>query len=130
MTSKSQRASRFRLTLLCATFTLGIIAGEPSAADEPTAISLPKSWAALANEAPVRAPDHPIPDVSWDTEARKSYGIPAAEIIGFDVLLNLVNRQHHSDYRSNFSTIRRNLHSSWVVDSDPFKTNQLGHPYQ
>ena len=35
-----------------------------------------------------------------------------------------------SDYKSNASTIRRNLHSSWVVDSDPFSINQLGHPYQ
>jgi hypothetical protein len=33
------------------------------------------------------------------------------------------------DYKSNISTIRHNLHSSWVVDSDPFRTNQLGHPY-
>ena len=33
------------------------------------------------------------------------------------------------DYNSNISTIRHNLHSSWVVDSDPFRTNQLGHPY-
>jgi hypothetical protein len=27
-------------------------------------------------------------------------------------------------------SIRRNLHSSWVVDRDPFEVNQLGHPYQ
>jgi hypothetical protein len=27
-------------------------------------------------------------------------------------------------------SIRRNLHSKWVVDDDPFHVNQLGHPYQ
>jgi hypothetical protein len=27
-------------------------------------------------------------------------------------------------------SIRHNLHSSWGIDSDPFLTNQLGHPYQ
>jgi hypothetical protein len=28
------------------------------------------------------------------------------------------------------ASIRRNLRSGWVVDDDPFTTNQLGHPYQ
>ena len=28
------------------------------------------------------------------------------------------------------ATIRRNLHSSWGTDRDPFNVNQLGHPYQ
>src|SRR5207237_7923763 len=67
-----------------------------------------------------------------DIEARKSYVIPALEILGFEVLLNQVNRHsgNGEDYKSNLSTIRHNLHHSWVVDSDPFKTNQLGHPYQ
>lgn len=64
--------------------------------------------------------------------SRKDYGVPAAEVLGFAFLLNQVNRHTDdgSDYRSNLSTIRRNLHSSWVVDSDPFRINQLGHPYQ
>ena len=68
----------------------------------------------------------------WDSDAGKSYSIPAVEILGFGFLLNQFNR-HYSDshdYDSNLSTIRRNLRSSWVTDNDPFKTNQLGHPYQ
>ena len=71
-------------------------------------------------------------DFSADIEARKSYAIPALEIVGFDFLLNQINRHDSgsSDYDSNLSTIRRNLRSSWGVDNDPFRTNQLGHPYQ
>jgi hypothetical protein len=71
------------------------------------------------------------PDTSTQVEASKSYAIPAAEIVLFDYLLNRFNRAHYgSDYASNLSTARRNFHHSFVIDSDPFKTNQLGHPYQ
>ena len=65
-------------------------------------------------------------------EANKSYLIPAAEIVGFDFLLNQFNRRYSgiSDYDSNLSTIRHNLSSSWKDDKDPFSINQLGHPYQ
>ncbi len=71
-------------------------------------------------------------DFSSDGKTNKSYLIPALEIVGFDFLLNQFNRQYSgvSDYDSNFSTIRHNLKSSWDVDGDPFKVNQLGHPYQ
>ena len=71
-------------------------------------------------------------DFSSNIQANKSYLIPAVEIIGFDVLLNLYNRRFSgsSDYDSNLSTIRHNLSSSWNTDKDPFKINQLGHPYQ
>ena len=66
-----------------------------------------------------------------DIEARKSYWIPAGEIVGFDLLLNGINRTYLSDeYKSSLSSIRHNLHGNWHTDSDPFTTNQLGHPYQ
>ena len=66
-----------------------------------------------------------------EIDASKSYWIPAAEILGFDLLLNGFNRTFIDDsYKSNVSSIRRNLSSSWNVDNDPFTTNQLGHPYQ
>ena len=72
-------------------------------------------------------PDDSLP-AAWN--ARKSYAIPAAEIVGFEFLLNQFDRHVlGTDFASNASTIRRNLHSSWVVDSDPFRINQLGHPY-
>lgn len=62
----------------------------------------------------------------------KSYAIPAAEIVGFDFLLNQFNRHFSgsSDYDSNLSTLKHNLHHSWVVDNDPFEINQFLHPYQ
>ena len=64
------------------------------------------------------------------TPRNKSYAIPAAEILGFEFLLNQFDRHVlGTDFASNASTIRRNLHSSWVVDRDPFEINQLGHPY-
>ncbi len=70
-------------------------------------------------------------DALAEIEAKKSYWIPAAEIIGFDVILNGINRNFISDeYNSSLSSIRKNLRSGWRVDNDPFSTNQFGHPYQ
>jgi hypothetical protein len=69
-------------------------------------------------------------DFMADIEERKSYWIPAAEIFGFDALVNVINRQTSDDYDSTTSSIRDNLRSSWRTDNDPFATNQLGHPYQ
>jgi hypothetical protein len=59
--------------------------------------------------------------------------LPWMEIAGFDLLVNRVNRRFSStpdDYAVSLDSIRHNLHSSWGVDQDPFKVNQLGHPYQ
>jgi hypothetical protein len=60
------------------------------------------------------------------------YAVPALEIIGFDLLLNLYNRRFSGSnvYDVNAGTIRRNLRGPWVVDNDPFKVNQAAHPYQ
>lgn len=62
----------------------------------------------------------------------KSYLLPAAEIIGFDFLLNRYNRKFSgsSDYDVSRTSIRNNLHGPWVTDNDPFKINQFAHPYQ
>ena len=69
----------------------------------------------------------------WDVEmaARKSYWIPALDIIGFQVLLNRFDRYREGsgDYDVTAASIRRNLRHSWVVDSDPFSVNQFLHPY-
>ncbi len=62
---------------------------------------------------------------------RKSYVIPALEIVTFDALLNVFDRLVlGSEYKSNLSTIRRNLRRSWVEERDPYAINQFGHPYQ
>ena len=81
--------------------------------------------------APVAASSNlttPVPQ--WGTE--KSYLIPALEIVGFDVLLNLFDRVYYGccDYDVDFSSIKRNLHRGWNEDRDEFTVNQLGHPYQ
>ncbi len=58
---------------------------------------------------------------------------PALEIVGFGILLNRINYccgSGREDYHVTADTIRTNLHSSWVVDDDPFNVNQFAHPYQ
>jgi len=72
----------------------------------------------------------PAEDRSAEIEARKSYAIPAAEILVFQYLLNRFDRHvYGADYASNPSTARHNLQHGWVTDNDPFETNQFGHPY-
>ena len=68
--------------------------------------------------------------VPWGTE--QSYLVPALEIVGFDVLLNLFDRAYFGccDFDVDFSSIKRNLHRGWNEDRDKFTVNQLGHPYQ
>lgn len=70
------------------------------------------------------------PAPQWGTE--KSYLIPALEIVGFDVLLNLFDRAYFGccDYDVDLSSIKRNLRRGWQEDRDEFTVNQLGHPYQ
>ena len=143
MLDRIWRSASCRAVVLCAGLTMGLPQAAPAVASEPASSNLPQLWAAAANEASIgpggpAAPDATIitagkksaSDAAAEIEAHKSYVIPVFEIVGFDLLVNLINRPSDSDFRSNWSTIRRNLHSSWVVDSDPFKTNQLGHPYQ
>ncbi len=104
------------------------------------AVAIPLAAAAAdANEtaaaAPVMsvaasAPPSPAADRRWS-----DYALPMAEIIGFDFLVNRLNYKFgdsssRDDYAVTMDSIRRNLHSSWGTDDDPFKINQLGHPYQ
>ena len=126
----SRYASLCRATLLGAAFTLGFTAAYAAFAAEPALTGPAKPWATLASEAAASAPDKPKLDFSADSAARKNYGIPALEILSFELLLNQYNRRYVSDdYKSNMSSISHNLRSSWAVDDDPFRTNQLGHPY-
>lgn len=132
---------------------LAVASAVPSAAasgeDRDRADDLPAAWAALKGTSvaqrgvsPPATASSTRPDDEADDRAerrkglafgaQRSHAIPAVELLGFAFLLNEVNRHTYSgtDYDSNLSTIRRNLHSSWVVDHDPFTVNQLGHPYQ
>jgi hypothetical protein len=114
---------------------IGAAASAANATAAAPADDLPTLWAAAAaalpqaaNPAVAQLPTEPEPPAA----PMKNYVLPAVEIVGFSFLLNLYNRHladDADDYKSTISTIRHNLHSSWVVDSDPFRTNQLGHPY-
>ncbi len=112
------------LGLLSASTVYG---AEPAATEE-----LPPSIVAQEKASDARIVNTPKPDLSLEIEAQKSYAIPALEILGFDFLLNRFNRRFidRNEYDSSFSSIKRNLRSSWNVDKDPFNINQLGHPYQ
>jgi hypothetical protein len=92
--------------------------GEPG---DPGTISL-SAWA-------LEPPGH---GQVWGEGKGKSYLIPAADIIGFEFLLNMFNRHYNAEdvYGSDWSSIHRNLHSGWIIDNDPFATNQFLHPYQ
>jgi hypothetical protein len=127
--------------LLALVWAPAAIATEPGTG----ASDLPAAWAAARDAdaeraalSPTAPPDAALRDErarraqsdAAQIEAHKSYAIPAAEIVGFEFLLNQFDRHVlGTDFASNASTIRRNLHSSWVVDRDPFSINQLGHPY-
>ncbi|MDB5888700.1 MAG: hypothetical protein JWM03_1572 [Rhodocyclales bacterium] len=104
----------------------------PASAEEPTVLGIPVPGNEPATDPATRAVENPKPDLSAQIEANKSYAIPALEIFGFDFLLNRYNRRFSGsdDYDNSLSTVKHNLHSAWVVDNDPFRTNQLGHPYQ
>ena len=112
---------------------IGTTGASAASVGETAADDLPSIWAQAgtplarpADPAAPRLPDEPVPSAA----AQKNYVLPAVEILGFSFLLNQYNRHFSDDdYKSNIATIRHNLHSSWVVDSDPFRTNQLGHPY-
>ncbi len=71
------------------------------------------------------------PELLPDSDADKSYLIPAVEIVVFEILLNFYNREFSGEevYDSDSDSIHRNLHSGWSPDRDPFAVNQLGHPY-
>jgi hypothetical protein len=73
-----------------------------------------------------------VPARSQDDRPYKSYGAAALEILGFQLALNRVDHAFGGPavYVVRVGSTRRNLHSSWVVDRDPFEINQLGHPYQ
>jgi hypothetical protein len=98
-----------------------------AAAPDPST-DLPTLWAADKAVGGSAAKSNPTPE--WG--AQKSYLIPALEILGFDVLVNQFGRHYYGccDYHSTMSSIRQNLRGPWVVDSDGFTVNQLGHPYQ
>ncbi len=134
-------ANEFRLKRAVQALLLALAAGAAQAAPDlpPTApeqATAPAPAAVqdqnpLREPAPAAAPTRPSSPLAAD-RPYKSYGAAALEILGFQVLLNRVDHAFVTpdDYRVSVGSIRRNLHSSWVEDRDPFEINQMGHPYQ
>lgn len=75
----------------------------------------------------------PAPVLDWGVGEGRSYWIPAADIVAFDVLLNVFDRwwfADSDDFDSDWDSIKDNATGGWVYDDDAFTVNQLGHPYQ
>ncbi|MBU6482575.1 MAG: DUF3943 domain-containing protein [Nitrospirae bacterium] len=103
-------------------------AQEPTPAGSSTSTAPPQA-------APIGppAPEGPRQVLNWETGAGRSYVIPAVELIGYLLLLNQYDRyfvEPENIYRTGTKSFQTNLtDSKWVVDSDPFGTNQFLHPY-
>jgi hypothetical protein len=125
------RAQRGRVSFVVAILVSLACSTTLAAPDEAAPANLPDAWTADRQGKLLNAEAGRRPDTTAEIAAQKSYVIPAAEVLGFNFLLNQYDRHVYDDeYATNASTIRRNLHRSWVVDSDPFSINQFGHPYQ
>ncbi|HJV64692.1 MAG TPA: DUF3943 domain-containing protein [Geomonas sp.] len=79
--------------------------------------------------------------LDWESGAGKSYLIPALEVTGFLIGLNIFDRIFLDDDRTGeggrrtyYSTTPTTWHhlrdQNWGFDQDPFNVNQFGHPYQ
>ena len=129
-----QQASKFLRAVLTGAFVLVLVwpgigfAQEPASTDE---LRAPVSPQAPPIGPP--APDGPNQTLNWETRAGRSYVIPAGELIAYLVLLNQFDRhfvEPKDVYRSGTKSTWKNLtDSKWVVDTDPFATNQFLHPY-
>ena len=88
-------------------------------------------------------PNVRIPVLGWGAGNGKSHWIPAAEILGFEALLNVYGRvtdpdlvdaqysEGHKVYSVTPSTAWRHLTKGpWGFDGDSFQVNQIQHPYQ
>jgi hypothetical protein len=70
---------------------------------------------------------------SWSDDVRplqKSYSIPFAETLAFELGLNLGAQLSGFEWADiSMSSIKTNLTSPWVWDEDSFTINNFGHPY-
>ena len=132
--SGSRHVGEFLWALLTGALALAfVMPGAGFAQEEHTAAAptLPAEPQAAPIGPPV--PERPKQFLNWETGAGRSYVIPALEVAGYLLLLNQYDR-HFTDskdvYRSGTKSFWKNLtDSKWVVDSDPFDTNQFLHPY-
>jgi hypothetical protein len=126
-------ANPFKVSKLAHAVLLTLAAGAAQA-QSTDAPALPDQTAQPATPAETTTPAA-VPNAmrpAEDPRPYKSYGAAALEILAFQVVLNRVDHAFvkPDDYKVTMGSVRRNLHSSWVEDRDPFEINQLGHPYQ
>jgi hypothetical protein len=133
--SGSQHTGAFLWVLLTGAIALALAMPGAGFAQERTSAD------ALTSPAPQEAAPigPPAPEgskqvLNWETGAGRSYVIPAAEVVGFLFLLNQYDRHFtdpHEVYRTGTKSSWKNLtDSKWVIDQDPFATNQFLHPVQ
>ena len=110
---------------------MAVGASDAAAAEASTPARRRRSAAASAAATGASAPSAGLGAPRKVPTEAIDYAIPALEIVGFDFLVNRVNYHFGSpkdDYAVTAASIRRNLHSGWSSDRDPFNINQLGHP--
>ena len=82
----------------------------------------PRLYSSQQREAStVFAAEKPKPVLSWGSGDGKSYLIPAADIFGFEFLLNQFNRNFidRGTYGVGWSSIRKNLNRKWWSTAIP-----------
>jgi hypothetical protein len=97
------------------------------------ALAQPSTASSASAASTTALADAPEAAASASSSRKPDYVLPAAEIVGFQILVNRANRYWgtgRDDYRVTADSIRTNLRSGWGTDKDPFEINQLGHPYQ
>jgi hypothetical protein len=115
-----------RCALACALGCIAALASLPASAEDasvdPPAPDVPEAFDKA----------DPTPKPGWGVGEAKSWWVPAVDIVGFQVLLNIFDRHvlSQSEYGVDFDSIERNFKGDWVYDNDAFSINQIGHPYQ
>ncbi|HSL02715.1 MAG TPA: DUF3943 domain-containing protein [Nitrospiraceae bacterium] len=132
--SGSQHARELLRALLTGALALALAMPSAGFAQERTSAD-PLTSPAPPQPAPIGppAPAGPKQLLNWETGAGRSYIIPAFELTGYLLLLNQFDRHFTNPediYRTGTKSFWKNLtDSKWVVDTDPFATNQFLHPY-
>jgi hypothetical protein len=77
----------------------------------------------------------PFADPQWTPRAtgpaEKSSWLALGEVVGINLGMWFVSYWMGNDYsKISFDTIEQNFRKGWIVDTDAYWTNQLGHPYE
>jgi hypothetical protein len=79
----------------------------------------------------LRSPLEDPGSIAPDQAPRRNTWLPLGEVVATNFLLWQASYWAGADYaKINGKTIAENFRNGWIIDSDPFWTNQLGHPYQ